>query len=61
MPAADADRNFKNIQEFVLKLDSGLHYQSKDEYFSNCLSWLADGYESGYITKLFKRGIENDN
>jgi len=55
------DRIFEKIQEFVLKTDGGLYYQSKDEYYSNCLSWLADGYESGYIKNLFKRGIENDN
>ena len=55
------DRVSEKIQEFVLNSDSGLYYQSKDAYYSNCLSWLAEGYESGCIKNLFKRGIKNDN
>jgi endoglucanase len=51
----------EKIHEYILKTDDGLYYQSKDEYYSNCLSWLADGYESGCIENLFKRGIENAN
>jgi len=55
------NRVFEKIQEYVLKSDSGLYYQSKDEYYSNCLSWLADGYKSGRIKNLFRQGIKNDN
>jgi hypothetical protein len=56
-----ANSVFKKIQQFVLKSDIGLYYQGKDEYYSNCLSWLADAYESGYIKNLFGQGDKDDN
>lgn len=39
-------------RKYIKRSDDGLYYQSKDEYYSNCLSWLADGYESGYIKNI---------
>ena len=56
-----ANKVFEKIQEFVLRSDGSLYYQNKDEYYSNCLSWLADGYESGCIKNLFRQEIKNDN
>ncbi|MCK4887204.1 MAG: hypothetical protein KAS96_07425 [Planctomycetes bacterium] len=56
-----ADTVFEKIQRSVLNSDNGLYYQSKDEYYSNCLSWLADGYESRCIKNLFRQGVKNDN
>lgn len=56
-----ANRISEKIQKYVLKTDGGLYYQSRDAYYSNCLSWLADGYQNGYVENLFKRGIGNAN